>query len=295
MNSLLSFRLRLFSLRFSLRSSLRSSLFSIFFLVPLCLCALVSLSGCSTIPIIGRQQLSLIPSSQLATMSRQSFEALLEESRLSQDAEKTVMVERVGRRIARATEQFLWDTGQGNKVRDLDWEFKLIEDPDNINAFAMPGGKIGIYSGILKVAADDAGLAVVMAHEVGHVLANHGGERMSRYLLVSLGGLSLDLALKKKESETRQWWMIAYGLGATYGYILPYSRLQENEADRLGMILMAMAGYDPHAAIDFWQRMSAQESGTRMPEFLSTHPSNATRIAEMRARLPEALGYYRAE
>lgn len=263
-----------------------------FFPVFLSSCALVFFSGCETIPIIGRQQLSLIPASQLVVMSNDSFAKLLAESKLSGDQEKVAMVERVGERIARATEAFLWENGQGHKVRNFDWEFKLIDDPENINAFALPGGKIGAYSGIFKVAPDEAGLASVMAHEVAHVIANHGGERMSQYLLVSLGGLSLDMALKKKEVETRKWWMIAYGLGSTVGYILPYSRKQEKEADRIGLILMAKAGYDPRAAIGLWQRMN-EESKSRIPEFLSTHPAPASRIADIRARIPEAMEYYK--
>lgn len=275
----------------SMVCGLRSMVYGPAFFVPLCLCALVSFSGCSTVPIIGRQQLSLIPASQLSMMSRESFTQLLKESKLSEDQEKVAMVERVGERIARATEQFLWDTNQGHRVRDFDWEFKLFDDKDNINAFAMPGGKVGVYSGIFKVAGDEAGLAAVVGHEIAHVIANHGGERMSQYLLVSLGGLSLDMALKKKNAETRQWWLVAYGLGSTVGYVLPYSRLQEREADRIGLILMAMAGYDPHAAVGLWERMNA-ESKTRMPQFLSTHPAPESRIADIKARIPEAMGYY---
>ncbi|MEW5895196.1 MAG: M48 family metallopeptidase [Candidatus Omnitrophota bacterium] len=249
-------------------------------------------AGCATVPIIGRQQLSLIPAGQLVTMSNQSFDQLIKESRISTDQEKSAMSERVGERIAGATEEFLWETGQGYKVRDFDWEFVLIDEPDNINAFAMPGGKIGAYSGIFKVAQSEEDLAAVIAHEVAHVIANHGGERMSQYLLVSLGGLSLDLALQKKEVETRKWWLVAYGLGSTVGYVLPYSRLQEREADRIGLILMAMAGYNPEAAIGLWERMNEQ-SKSRIPAFLSTHPAPQARIAEIRARIPEAMKYYK--
>lgn len=274
--------------RFFRRTSLRFRA-----LVFLCPCALVLLSGCETIPIVGRSQLSFIPASQLVVMSNNSFSNLLKESKLSQDSVKTATVERVGERIARATEQFLYENGQQSRVRDLDWEFKLIEDPENINAFAMPGGKVGIYSGIFKVVPDDASLATVMAHEIAHVIANHGGERMSQYLLVSLGGLTLDVALRKKESDTRKMWLIAYGLGSSVGYVLPYSRLQESEADYIGLILMAMAGYDPHAAIGLWERMNA-ESKNRMPAFLSTHPTPRARIVEIRARIPEAMKYYKS-
>ncbi len=253
--------------------------------------AVLFLVGCSTVPIIGRQQLSLIPASQLTMMSQESFSQLLKESKLSDDAAKVAMLEQVGERIAQATEQFLWESKQGNRVRDFDWEFKLLAEDDNINAFALPGGKVGAYTGIFKVAPDDSALAAVIAHEIAHVISNHGGERMSQYLLVSLGGLSLDMALKKKNIETRQWWMIAYGLGSTVGYVLPYSRLQEKEADRIGLILMAKAGYDPHAAIGLWERMN-EESKSRMPEFLSTHPAPKSRIADIRARMPEAMQYY---
>lgn len=264
------------------------------FFVFLCICVSVMLCSCETIPIIGRSQLSLIPASQLVTMSADSYSKLLSQSKLSEDKERVVMVERVGERIARATEAFLWENGQGHKVRNFDWQFELIEDAENINAFAMPGGKIGAYTGIFKVAPDEESLATVMAHEVAHVIANHGGERMSQYLLVSLGGLSLDLALKKNEVETRKWWMVAYGLGSTVGYILPYSRKQEAEADRIGLILMAMAGYDPHAAVGLWERMQKESKG-RMPTFLSTHPAPKTRIADIKARIPEAMQYYKGQ
>lgn len=262
-----------------------------FFSVLLCLCVFVSFSGCATVPIVGRRQLSLIPASQLSMMSKDSFAQILKDTKLSADVEKAAMVERAGERIARATEQFLWETGQGGRVRDFDWEFKLFDDKDNVNAFALPGGKVGVYSGIFKVTGDEAGLAAVVGHEIAHVIANHGAERMSQYLLVSLGGLSLDMALKKKNVETRQWWLVAYGLGSTVGYVLPYSRLQEREADRIGLILMAKAGYDPNAAVSLWERMNA-ESQSRMPEFLSTHPAPESRIADIRARIPEAMQYY---
>ncbi|HSV43385.1 MAG TPA: M48 family metallopeptidase, partial [Candidatus Bathyarchaeia archaeon] len=207
------------------------------------------------------------------------------------DPKKIEQVKRVGENIARATEDFLWESGQGSRVRDFDWEFQTLEDPENINAFAMPGGKIGVYTGIFKVAPQDADLAAVMAHEIAHVIANHGGERMSQFLLVQLGGLSLNMALKNEEEKTRYWWLVAYGLGSSVGYILPYSRLQEREADRIGLILMAKAGYDPHAAIGLWERMN-QESKTRIPQFLSTHPAPETRIADIRARMAEAMTYY---
>ncbi len=157
----------------------------------------------------------------------------------------------------------------------------------------MPGGKVGVYSGILPITKNSAGLAVVVAHEVAHALANHGGERMSQLLLAQLGGMALSQALSQKPAETQQLAMMAYGLGANVGVLLPYDRKQESEADRIGLILMAQAGYDPQAAISFWQRMEAQGSGGAPPEFLSTHPSHATRISDLRTWLPEAMGYYK--
>ncbi|MFP4472377.1 MAG: M48 family metallopeptidase [Candidatus Omnitrophota bacterium] len=260
-------------------------------LVSFCLFSSVFFYGCATVPITGRQQFSIIPSSQLISMSNDSFQELIQDKTLADDEEKKAMVLRVGERVARATEEFLIETGRGDTLRNFDWEFKLLKDDDTVNAFAMPGGKVGVYTGILPVAQNDSGLAAVMAHEVAHVIANHGGERMSHFLMVQLGGITLNAALRKKSDEARYWWMVAYGLGSTVGYVLPYSRLQEREADRIGLILMAKAGYDPRAAVDFWQRMTEQAKN-RMPEFLSTHPAPESRIEDIRARIPEALEHY---
>ncbi len=248
--------------------------------------------GCATVPITGRSQFSIIPAGQLISMSTDSFSKLIKESKLSTDQGKIDMVERVGGKVARATEEFLWEMGRGADIKNFDWEFKLIEDPENVNAFAMPGGKVGVYTGILPVAQDDAGLATVMAHEIGHVIANHGGERMSQILMVQLGGVTLNAALNKESEKTKYLWLAAYGVGTTLGYVLPHSRLQESESDRIGLILMARAGYDPHAAVGFWQRMNEQSKG-RMPEFLSTHPAPTSRIAEIERRIPEAMAYYK--
>ncbi len=250
------------------------------------------LAGCATVPITGRSQMLFIPASQLVAMSTDSFSKLIQSTTLSTDADKIAMVERVGERLARSTEQFLWEMGRGADIKNFDWEFKLIADDKEVNAFAMPGGKVGVYTGILPLTQDETGLAVVMAHEIAHVIANHGGERMSQLLLVELGGLTLNAALRAQEDKTRQWWLVAYGLGSSLGYVLPYSRLQENEADRIGLILMARAGYDPEAAVAFWQRMNAQKT-SRVPAFLSTHPAPETRIKEIERRIPEARAYYK--
>jgi len=167
-----------------------------------------------------------------------------------------------------------------------------VEDKQ-INAWCMPGGKVVVYTGILPVAQGEAGLAVVMGHEIAHAIAEHGNERMSHGLLAQFGGMALEEALSSQAGATKQLWMSVYGVGAQYGALLPYSRLQENEADRLGLIFMAMAGYDPNAAAPFWQRMASQKGGAAPPEFLSTHPSDATRIENIKRLIPEAMGYYK--
>jgi predicted Zn-dependent protease len=158
----------------------------------------------------------------------------------------------------------------------------------------MPGGKVVFYEGILPAARDETGVAVVMAHEIAHAVAQHGGERMSQALLTELGGMALQQALRTKPEQTQQLFMAAYGIGSQVGVLLPFSRVQETEADRLGLIFMAMAGYVPDAAVDFWQRMADMNRGPRPPEFLSTHPSDETRIRDIQAHLPEARQYYQA-
>ena len=157
----------------------------------------------------------------------------------------------------------------------------------------MPGGKVVAYTGILPITRDEQGLAVVLGHEIAHAIAEHGSERMSQGLLADLGGVALSEALKTKPEETRQLWMTAFGVGAQYGALLPFSRLQESEADRLGLIFMALAGYDPNGAVGFWERMASAKPGAAPPQFLSTHPSDATRIQAIRKDLPEAMRYYK--
>jgi predicted Zn-dependent protease len=171
------------------------------------------------------------------------------------------------------------------------WEFNLVEN-EEVNAWCMPGGKVVVYSGILPVTQNATGLAVVMGHEIAHAVAKHSNERMSQALIAQLGGQTLSAALQNKSEQTQQIWMSLFGVGAQLGAILPYSRLQEGEADRLGLIFMAMAGYDPNAAIAFWQRMS-ENAGAKPPEFLSTHPSDETRLQKIKAAIPEAMQYYK--
>ena len=253
--------------------------------------ALAAGCACAVVPVTGRRQLNLIPASEMLTMSATEYGSFLKTNPPSADAAATARVREVGRRIQGAVDRYLASTGASGRLSGYAWEFNLV-DNKQVNAWCMPGGKVVVYTGILPVAKDDAGLAVVMGHEIAHAIAEHGSERMSQALLVQLGGVALSEATKTKPEATRQLWMSAFGVGAQVGAMLPFSRLQESEADHLGLVFMAMAGYDPNVAVGFWERMSAN-AGTAPPEFLSTHPSDATRIARIRSELPEALRYYK--
>lgn len=253
--------------------------------------SLMVVLGCSRVPVTGRKQLDLLPNSEVLALANSSYQQFLSENKISTDAQNTALVKRVGGNIANAVEKYFAQHDMKKELKGYKWEFNLIESKE-ANAWAMPGGKTVVYSGILPITKDEAGLAVVMGHEIAHAVAKHGNERMSQGLLAQLGGVALDVALRNKSQETRGLFMAAYGAGATVGYLLPFSRLQESEADRLGLIFMAMAGYDPRTATEFWKRMEAQSHGGSMPEFLSTHPSHETRIRDIEKHLPEALKYY---
>jgi len=248
------------------------------------------LAACATVPITGRRQLSLMSQAELVGMAEQDYEQFVSESTVSGDAEARGMVAIVGGRVAGATSEFLRENGMDYELSLYDWDFQLIED-EAANAFCMPGGKIVVFTGLLPVAQTDAGLAVVVAHEVAHAIANHGGERMSQLLLAQLGGMALSQAMEEKPEETKDLAMLAYGIGSQVAVLLPYSRQHESEADRIGLVLMAKAGYDPREALQFWQRMAAQSEG-QPPEFLSTHPSHSTRIEDIHIHMPEALSIY---
>lgn len=250
------------------------------------------IAGCATVPITGRQQLSLISQVQLLSLSEQNYDRLLAESRVVKDTQEAAMVERVGERIAAAAEDFMKEEGRYQDIAAYRWEFTLLKDDDNANAFTMPGGKVGVYTGILPITRDENGLATVISHEIAHAIANHGGERMSQLLLIELGGATLAKALDDEPEKTKKMAFLAFGVGANVGVLLPYSRTHELEADYIGLILMARAGYDPRKSVELWQRMR-QESGPRPPEFLSTHPAPETRIEYIKRRIPEAMRYYR--
>ena len=252
------------------------------------------LMTCAEVPITHRHSLQLLPESELATLSLQEYDKVLRDSKLSTDRQQVEMVRRVGFKIAGAAELFLIEAGKKSQIKNLNWEFNLIEDDKTVNAWVMPGGKAAVYTGILKYTRDETGLAVVLGHEVGHAIAGHGNERMSQGLLAQMGSVALSVALAQNSPATRDLFMQAYGAGASVGLLLPYSRLQESEADRIGLTLMARAGYDPRQAVPFWERMSKQEGKSRPPEFLSTHPAPESRIADIKKYIPEAMAYYKS-
>jgi len=253
---------------------------------------LVVLAGCSEIGITGRKQFNLIPDSIINSMSLQQYGQFISANKVSADAQKTAMVKRVGSRIVQAVEEYSQKNLSADPFAGYQWEFNLVEDP-NVNAFAMPGGKVVVYTGILPVTGSETGLAVVVGHEIAHVFARHGSERMTQGLLVQMGGIAISEALKTQPDATKNLFMMSYGMGTQIGVLLPYSRLHEKEADRLGLIFMAMAGYDPQEAVTFWQRMAAQSKGSKPPEILSTHPADETRIRILQELIPEAMGYYK--
>ncbi|OQY29286.1 MAG: peptidase M48 [Candidatus Cloacimonetes bacterium 4572_55] len=250
------------------------------------------MTDCSTVPVTGRRQLNLIPASTINSMSFQQYDEFISSNNLSKNTAQVNMVKRVGVNIQHAVEQYFRNKGKPNELKGYRWEFNLVDDP-TINAWCMPGGKVVIYTGIMPICQDETGLAVVMGHEIAHAIAQHGNERMSQQLMTSAGGIALSELLKGESETTQTALLTAYGVGTQVGVLLPFSRKHESEADHLGLIFMAMAGYDPNESVAFWQRMSAQSGGAAPPEFLSTHPSDKTRISNLRKLVPEAMKYYK--
>ncbi len=247
--------------------------------------------ACATVPITGRKQFNLVSDGEMNSMSFQQYDQVIAESQLSNDAAATAMIERVGGRIQLAAETFFAERGESSYLDGYAWEFRLI-DSEQVNAWCMPGGKVAFYTGILPVCQDEAGVAVVMGHEIAHAIAKHGSERMSHGMALQLGGMALSQALQNKPEQAQQLFMSAFAIGAQFGAMLPFSRQHESEADHMGLIFMAKAGYDPRVAPAFWQRMSAG-GGAKPPEFMSTHPSDETRVRELNERMAEALQYYK--
>jgi predicted Zn-dependent protease len=259
-------------------------------------CTLIATIGlllsCQTNPVTGRKSLNLVPSSEMQTMSYSEYKTFLASHTLSTDAVQTEMVKRTGTRIQKAVEKYMAQENKTEALKGFQWEFNLVEDRA-VNAWCMPGGKVVVYTGIMPVVENETGLAVVLGHEIAHAIANHGGERMSQGIVQQLGGVALDVALSNKPEETRALFSQAYNVGSTVGVLLPYSRQNESEADQMGLIFMAMAGYDPDAAVKFWQRMKkASENNQKASVLLSTHPSDDKRIRDIQQQLPEVKRKY---
>ncbi len=241
---------------------------------------LAAAAACQTVPYTNRSHLVLVSAGEETALGESSYKDALSKAKISTDAEATALVRRVGERIAAAADK-----------PDFKWEFNLIDDPKTVNAWCLPGGKVAVYSGILAVTRDENGMAVVLGHEIAHALARHGSERMSQGLLAQLGGVALGAAMSSKPAATQSLAQQAYGAGATVGVLLPFGRAQESEADHIGLILMAKAGYEPGGAVDFWGRMATAAGGGGPPEFLRTHPADDKRIEKIKEELPEARAY----
>lgn len=251
------------------------------------------IAACSKVAITGRRQLALIPNAALLPMSFDQYNQFLASNPISTNQEQSQVVKRVGTRIQQAVEAYMAENNMSDELDGFQWEFNLVDDP-TVNAWAMPGGKIVFYTGILPMTLNEDGLAVVMGHEIAHVIAGHGNERMTQGLLAQAGQVALSVYMRDKPEATQQMMMQAYGAGAQVGVMLPFSRLHERESDRLGMIFMAMAGYDVNEAPRVWERMSAASGGQSPPQFLSSHPSPQSRIEDTKAFIPEAMKYYKA-
>lgn len=262
---------------------------SLLFLSALILCLAYA---CQKNAITGRRELSLVPESEMTSMSFAQYDTfLLQNKPLPATDKNVILVRQVGQRIQKAVEKFYADKGLSSQLAGYQWEFNVVNNPE-VNAWCMPGGKVVVYTGILPVTQDENSLAVVMGHEISHAVAKHGNERMSQGMLVQLGGQALSVALQSKPQLTQQLFLQSFGVGSQLG-MLKFSRTDETEADHMGLVFMAMAGYNPETALPFWERMAAQSANGQKPmEFLSDHPSDATRIEDIKTFMPEAKKYY---
>jgi predicted Zn-dependent protease len=262
----------------------------LFLLLTVTASALV-LDSCYKNPVTGRSSVNLVDEGTMRTMATQQYATFLSQNPAvtigSRDAE---MVQRVGSRLASAVESYFNQKGQASLISGYQWEFHLVNN-NEANAWCMPGGKVVVYSGLMPLVQNEAALAVVLGHEIAHAVSRHSNERMSQQLLTQMGGEALSVAVSSKPAQTQQLFNTVVGVGSTLG-TLAYSRKQESEADHIGLIFMAIAGYNPNEAVPFWQRMAAK-GGAKPPEILSTHPADATRIQQIQQWLPEALNYYK--
>ena len=235
--------------------------------------------------------MNLLPESEMIAMGLTSYKEFLQKNPPESSGADEQMVKNIGARIQSGVSNYLSQNKMSDRIKGYNWEFNLVKNSE-VNAWCMPGGKVVVYSGLLPVTQNETSLAIVMGHEIAHAVARHGNERMSQMMVTQLGGMALDVAMSQKSAETRALFSTAYGAGTAVGVLLPFSRLQESEADKLGLIFAAMAGYDPREAPKFWQRMS-QQGGSKPPEFLSTHPSNQKRIKDLQDFMPQAMKYYK--
>jgi predicted Zn-dependent protease len=255
------------------------------------LLTLLLVVACSTVPVSGRRQVNLLPESTLIGMSLTAYADFLGTAQvLGPNNSQAKMVNDVGQNIVVSVNKYLANVKQTKRVEGFQWEFQTVDDP-TINAWCMPGGKVVFYTGILPICEGETGVAVVMGHEIAHAVARHGNERMSQGLLLYAGGASIDILTSEKPGLARDILLQSYGIGSVLG-TLAYSRNHESEADKMGLIFMAMAGYDPREAVEFWKRMGAL-GGAKPPELLSTHPSDETRVRNLEKYMPEALKYYK--
>ena len=250
--------------------------------------------ACSKNAVTGRKGLKLLPESELQSMATGQYADFLSKNKIvsttnNRDAE---MVKRVGQRITKAVETYYTSIGKSSDLAGYKWEYTLVEDKA-VNAWCMPGGKIVVYTGLLPITQNEAALAIVIGHEVSHAIFQHGNERISQQLGAQVLGAGLQVAVMNKPAETQNAFLLAYGLGAQAGVLLPFSRKHELEADRYGLWWAAMAGYNPKEAIPLWQRMEKASDGAKPPEFLSTHPSEGKRIDQLNKYMPEAFKYYK--
>jgi len=251
-----------------------------------CIAVAIFAIACTTNPFTGKKTLALVPNSQILPMAFQQYDQFLSENKVITGTKDADMIKRVGQKIAVAAERYLTANGYAGYLKDYRWEYNLVDDKA-VNAWCMPGGKIVFYTGILPIADGENGIAAIMGHEVAHALANHGQQRMSAGQLQAIGAVAGNVALSK-DPKNQQIFNQAYGIGTTVGVMLPFSRGHETEADRIGLTIMAIAGYNPAEAVELWKRMKANAGGNAPPEFLSTHPSNDTRIQNLTNWIPEA-------
>lgn len=251
------------------------------------------LISCTRVPVTNRKQMNLLPESTMISMALTNYGDFLKNNPpLPLSDPNAAMVDRVGRKISIAVTEYMRQHKLSDRIKGYKWEFKTVQSKE-MNAWCMPGGKIVVYTGILPITQDEAGLAFVMGHEIAHAIARHGNERMSQMLITAMGGIALDVALRDQPEQTRSLYMTAYGIGTTVGAILPFSRLHESEADKMGLIFMAMAGYNPSVAVDLWQRFAKATGNNKPPEFLSTHPADESRIKDIKSYIPKAMKYYK--